>query len=309
MIKRRQAGQRLDRFGGLAARYALGILVIITLVLVVLNRAGGWTGASHPQLDDRLAPIQRVAAAPMAAARRLERWADNRRNLREENDRLRQENEELREWYALALSMRDKMERYEELLALNADPSAKVVTARVVQDTRGPFNHRRLLNAGRRDGVAEYQAVMGDRGLVGIVVRAGRRSSRVMLVSDPNSAIPVMVDRNNARAILDGDQSLDPALIFARTGLGLREGDRVVTSGDAGKLPRGLPVGVAYRDGLTWRVRLFADAGSVDYVRVVQFEQPVPPEEEDPDPPAEPEEGRDQALAANATGESDGDQQ
>lgn len=281
MVNRSGTGQRTDGVGGRLARYALGAALALALLLVVLNRAGEASGAGRSGVDDMLSSLQRIAGAPMAGVRGVGRWVERQVNLRRDNQRLREENENLRDWYVLAQTMRDKMERYEELLALNPDGDTRVITARAVQDTLGPFSHRRLINAGENDGVLPYQAVLGERGLVGITVDVGRRSARVMMVSDPNSAIPVMVDRNNARAILDGDQRLDPRLVFARAGLGLREGDRVITSGDAGKLPRGLPVGVAYRDGNIWRVRLFSERDAVDYVRVIRYDPIRAPEDDD----------------------------
>ncbi len=294
-----------DRFGSVAARYALGILLLVTLLLVLLNRGGGWLGAAQPQIDGVVAPVQRVLAAPFVAARGLTTWLDQQRDVRADNARLRQENQRLREWYDTKQAMEDKLRRYEELLNLNPEPGQDRFFARVVQDTRGPFGHRRLLHAGARHGVARYQAVMGDRGLIGVVGQVGRRTARVIMLTDPSSAIPVMVERTDARAILDGDQMDSPQLVFSRQRLGLREGDRIVTSGDAGLLPRGLAVGVAYRDDGDWRVRLYADLTAVDYVQVVRFAYPPAPEDEPVDAGPERRDGEgvdDSALAANAVG-------
>ena len=73
--------------------------------------------------------------------------------------------------------------------------------------------------------------------------------------------------------MLSGDGSGNPRLEYVRGEDSLREGDRILTSGDGGGIPRGLPVGVAARgiDG-TWRVKLFTDRGAIDYVRVLLFQ-------------------------------------
>ncbi len=261
-----------ERFGGTLAWYVLVALVVAGLVLLALNRGGAWRGVSSAPLDDVIAPAQRVANSPLDLARGGVRGLSRHWRVHAENRRLREENARLRRWYDLSLAMRDKMERYEALLALNPDPAADAVTARVVQELRGPFVHGRLINAGVRDGVAAGQAALADRGLVGRVVTVGRVSARILLLTDVNSRVPVMADRNDARAILAGDNGPRPRLEFRRASHGLREGDRIVTSGDAGRLPRGLPVGVAYIDQQgAWRVRLFADDAPLDYVRVIRF--------------------------------------
>ncbi len=273
------------RFGGAWAWYALVALTVAGLVLVALNRGGSFFGVGRGPLDDVLTPAQRVINAPGALVASIGRGFSDHFRIVEENRRLREENERLRRWYELALAMRDKMERYEALLTLNPDLAADSVTARVVQEQRGPFVQGRLINAGHEDGVAAGQAALADRGLVGRVVSAGRSSARVLLLTDVNSRIPVMGDRNNARAILVGDNSARPRLALQLASHGLREGDRIVTSGDAGRLPRGLSVGVAYIDARgVWRVRLFAQDSPLDYVRVVRFigdAAIAPPEAED----------------------------
>jgi rod shape-determining protein MreC len=94
----------------------------------------------------------------------------------------------------------------------------------------------------------------------------------VLLLTDIASRTPVMIDRTNARAILTGDGGPNPKLEYLRGVDPIKEGDRVVTSGDGGVVPRGLPVGAAVKglDG-RWRVVLFADDTAIDYVRILLF--------------------------------------
>ena len=257
--------------------------------------------AARAHTDDFVNPAQNVVAAPFAALRDIGRLGVDHLRVLDENRRLRDENARLRAWYQLALAMRDKMDRYEEILALNPDPTAEVVVARVVAEADGPFVKTRVLNAGVRDGVAENQAVLSEHGLVGRVVSVGDRSSRVLLLKDLNSRVPVLAERNDVRAILAGDNSERPQLRYLRAGHGLISGDRIVTSGDGGLLPRGLPVGEAFLDGQgQWRLRLYSDDGPVDYVRVVKFDFPRDPDAvaAEPDESGETEPAAPNALAA-----------
>lgn len=282
-----------------AALFALGLGAV---GLLIFAPGAAWVRHVRAYADDLLSPAQSVVAAPFAALRDMGRLAVDHLRVQEENQRLREENARLRAWYQLALAMRDKMDRYEDILALNPDPSAEVVVARVVAETDGPFVKTRVLNAGADDGVRAEQAVLSEHGLVGRVVSAGRASSRVLLLKDLNSRVPVMVERSDVRAILAGDNSERPQLRYLRQGHGLVSGDRIVTSGDGGLLPRGLPVGEAFADAEgQWRVRLYADDGPIDYVRVVKFDFPIRPE-------AAPAGGDEDAIAVNeaATGPEPG---
>ncbi len=92
-------------------------------------------------------------------------------------------------------------------------------------------------------------------------------------LTDVASQTPVLIARSDARAILKGDGSGNPRLEFVRGVGSIEAGDRILTSGDGGGFPRGLPIGVAAKgiDG-SWRVKLFSDRGAIDYVRVMLFQ-------------------------------------
>jgi rod shape-determining protein MreC len=189
-----------------------------------------------------------------------------------ENRRLRAELENMRQWRDVAIALRDTNERYRNLLGLKTDPPIPMVAARIVTDSRGPFANSRLANAGSEDGVKPGNPVMSENGLVGRVVGVTNGVSRVLVLTDVASRTPVMIDRTNARAILTGDGGPNPRLEYLRGQEPVKEGDRVLTSGDGGVFPRGLPVGYAVKglDG-RWRVVLASDRAPVDYVRILLF--------------------------------------
>jgi rod shape-determining protein MreC len=189
-----------------------------------------------------------------------------------ENRRLKTELKEMRQWRDVAIALRDTNERYRVLLGLKTDPPIPMVAARVVTDSRGPFANTRLANAGREKGVREGNPVMSENGLVGRVIGVSDGVSRILLLTDIASRTPVMIDRTNARAILTGDGGPNPRLDYLRGLEPVKEGDRILTSGDGGVIPRGLPVGFATK-GLDnrWRVVMSADRAPVDFVRILLF--------------------------------------
>lgn len=190
-----------------------------------------------------------------------------------ENRRLKAELKTMQQWRDVAIALRDTNERYRAVLGLKTDPPIPMVAARIVTDSRGPFANSRLANAGVEKGVRPGSPVMSENGLVGRIVGVGHGVSRVLLLTDVASRTPVLIDRTNARAILTGDGGPNPRLEYLRGQDPVREGDRVLTSGDGGVFPRGLPVGAAVKglDG-RWRLVLSSDRAAIDYVRILLFE-------------------------------------
>jgi rod shape-determining protein MreC len=102
------------------------------------------------------------------------------------------------------------------MLGLRTEPPVELRTARSISESRGPFARARLLDVGTNQGVSVGNPVINEHGLVGRVVGTSGGISRMLLVSDVSSRIPVLIDRTDARAILTGDGSGNPRLAFVR---------------------------------------------------------------------------------------------
>ncbi|WP_374452443.1 rod shape-determining protein MreC [Phenylobacterium sp.] len=259
------------------AGVALVVAMVVALVLLLSDRRETFQteayGASRKVGDAIAAPVTGVLATPGE-------WiGDGVDGVRgyffavSENRRLKEELREAREWQVAALALRDTNDRYKALLGLKTDPPIPMVAARTVSEARGPFSNTRLANAGKEKGIRPGNPVMSENGLVGRVIGVTDGASRILLLTDIASRTPVMIDRTNARAILAGDGGPNPRLEYLRGQDPVKQGDRIVTSGDGGVLPRGLPVGVAVKglDG-RWRAVLASDAAPVDFVQVMQFQ-------------------------------------
>ncbi len=120
----------------------------------------------------------------------------------------------------------------------------------VLNDLTGWFQTA-VINRGRRDGVIENAPVVSDEGVVGQILNVGENFARVMLVTDPASAVDVFVQRNRLRGIVVGKDLQSCALKYVRNDADIRLGDLLVTSGKDGVFPEGLKVGVVgatYKD-------------------------------------------------------------
>ena len=237
--------------------------------------------------NDAMTPLLASVDEPLRGFANMGPWWRRQFELAEENRALRLQIAELRAWRDVARSLRERNARYREALNLQGPAFGERITAWTVADQSTDFVRSRLIDAGARDGVEPGYPVVNLYGLVGRTVDVGRRSSRVILLTDFNSRIAVMADRSNARALLVGDNSDFPRLEYLGPEPDLQPGDRIVTSGDDNVMPRGLPVGEAVldREG-RWRAALYHRVAPIDLVWVWPFE-PAPDPDADPD--AEPD--------------------
>jgi len=192
-----------------------------------------------------LAPALALLSKPLRAMENVVIGFQDRSRAVEENKALREELYVLREDKQRAQIMEMKLARFEKILGANPgiDIPAKKIVARAVSEINGPFVRSALINVGTNKGIEKGHPVMTVHGLYGHVLRSGPYSARVLQLGDLNSRISVMSARSGARAILSGDNSDMPLLAFVEDRANWREGDQVLSSGDDGVLPQGLPIG------------------------------------------------------------------
>jgi rod shape-determining protein MreC len=254
-------------------RMSLTLLVVISASMIIVGKADQVAFQSlRNSVMDAAAPaldmLSRPAAALGAAADRVRGFVAVYRD----NQRLAEENERLLGWQQVALRLSAENAELRDLSKLVPEPAISFVTARVIADLGGAYARSVMVNAGRDNGVARGQAALTGEGLVGRVSEVGSRAARILLITDLNSRVPVVVDGTRQRAILAGDNSARPSLRYADTGGTIRIGDRIVTSGQGGVFPPGLPVGVVSSlDSEGARIEPYAALSRVDYLRLVDY--------------------------------------
>jgi rod shape-determining protein MreC len=258
---------------GLAQRFAFLGLVIAALTLMLIAKADvAMMERLRAQVTDSVAPIIDVMSRPVVMANEVIVRVGSLVTVYEENENLRRDKERLLHWQSVARMLEAENKALQAQLNYVPGPQASYVSARVIADTGGAFAHSLLLNIGHQPGVDKGQAVVTGDGLIGRVAGVGDRATRVLLISDLNSRIPVLIEATRTRAILAGNNSNRPRLIHLAPGATVSPGDRVVTSGHGGVFPVGLPVGrvdAVNEGGIS--VLPFVSRDRLEYVRVLDY--------------------------------------
>lgn len=223
------------------------------------------------QLVDRIVPTFDWAMVPVTKVAGMVEDFQSYSRIYEQNQDLRRELQQMKAWKEAALQLEQQNAKLLDLNKVRLDPKLTFVTGVVLADSGSPFRQSVLLNIGTRDGIVDGWAATDGLGLVGRISGVGRNTARVILLTDSNSRIPVVIQPSGQRAILSGDNSNLPPIEFLDSPELVRPGDRVVSSGDGGVFPAGILVGqVAQGTDRRLRVRLSADYERLDFLRVLR---------------------------------------
>ena len=267
-----------DRYSTALGRLMLGALVVMLLGLFLLWRIDSpRVERLRMEITDRVIPNFATITAPVTSAVNILRSARSYTRIYQQNQELRRELQQMKAWKEAALQREQENARLLDLNNVRLDPKFTKITGVVLADSGSPFRQTVLLNVGRRDGIVDGWAAIDGIGLVGRIAGVGKRTSRVILLTDTSSRIAVSIESNGQRAMIVGDNTSRPPLEFLEDPETVRPGDRVVTSGDAGVFPSGLLVGqVTQTQSGRLRVRLAADMQRLEFLRVVRHQPREP---------------------------------
>jgi len=256
-----------------AQRIVVPVLVLMSAIMIILGKIDQVAFESiRISVTDGAEPVLDVASRPLLAIEDLSHRAMAMIDTYQDNVRLAEENRRLLRWQQTALALAAENAQLRDLLKLPPESAVSYVTARVIASSGGAYLRNLMVNAGGENGVARGQAVITGEGLVGRIYEVGSRAARILLITDLNSRVPVIVDRSRQRAILAGDNSEHLSLWYLDPAEAVRTGDRIVTSGEGGVFPPGLPVGVvdAVERGSP-RVEPYVRLSQIEYVRIVDY--------------------------------------
>lgn len=250
---------------------ASGFFIFIAFSLLVASAINPRAAEGlRTDVTDALAPVLDVVASPLHRAAFFARTVSGLAEIQAENARLAEENARLREWYQTALLLEAENKSLHELLNVKVEQKNAAITVRILSDSSSTFVRSALVAVGAIDGARKGQVVVSGEGLVGRIVEAGERVSRVLLISDINSRVPVLIEDSRQHAIFAGNNGQEGSLLHLPSDREVEIGARVVTSGQGGIFPAGLPVGVVSRvENGHVEVQPFADFSRMFYVRII----------------------------------------
>ncbi len=257
-------------------RFVLPVLVFLCIALLLLSRLNHSSLAqARWRIAEWMSPVLQAATVPMEPVRNVGRQIAEQVDMTEELRRLRAENQKLSNWEWRARELERKLADLEALNKTVREPKIDFVTTRVIADSSGAFVRSVMIDSGTLQNVRTGHPVINGDGLVGRVVETGTSSSRVLLPTDLNSRIPVVVGPKNVRALLVGDNGAEPRLQFLPPDAEIKPGDDVATSGTGGIFPRGLRVGSVNGDMASPRVKLRARMEELEYLSVLFYDNPA----------------------------------
>ncbi len=257
-------------------RILVGFLVVLLFATFLLWRIDSpRVERFRARLVDRVMPSFDWALVPVTRLVGMAEGFQSYSRIYEQNQELRRELRQMKAWKEAALQLEQENAKLLDLNNVRLDPRLSYVTGVVLADSGSPFRQSVILNIGARDGILDGWAATDGLGLVGRIAGVGERTSRVLLLTDSNSRIPVTIQPSGQTALLSGDNSAVPLLEFIESPDKVRAGDRVVSSGDGGVFPPGLLVGhVVQGPDRRFRVRLAADYGRLEFLRVLRSHTP-----------------------------------
>lgn len=232
----------IGRGPSLVARFLL--FAAISIALMVADHRNNYLDQVRNTLSAGVYPLQWLVDAPFRASRWMNESVTDRDQLRAENTRL-------------ATALRDaqvKLQKFEALTTENQrlrelgdaadDVASRRLIAQIMRVDLDPLRHRVLLNKGQSDGVFKGQPILDAHGVFGQITQVGRHTSEALMISDPEHAIPVRVNRSGLRTIASGTGNLNKLELPFLTGeADIKVGDLLIASGLGGVFPAGYPVG------------------------------------------------------------------
>lgn len=273
MKRRKVLFIQLSNIRLLAKKFAIVILFLSAFIFMLINKTDTIIiEKTSSMATDVVSPMIDVLVIPARAMASVYDYFRELKQVHKDNQKLREENRRLVMLSSRARALEIENKLLGRLLNYTPPPEASYVTARVIAEEGDAFSHSVIAYTGMSDKVKKGQVVLSDNGVIGRIEQVGKMYSKIILITDINSKIPVMVERTRVRGILAGDNTSVPKMVFIPLEAELTVGDRVVTSGVAGVFPPGLPIGkISSVEKNNVKIKTLGNLDRLEYVRIVDY--------------------------------------
>ncbi len=260
-------------FGQLFKKIELVFFVVLSIVFLITSKVSkDFSSSVSFAFVNVSLPIVKTAAFPFNTAINLLINFEELIDARKENEALKAENAKLRALEIKALNFNNENQELKNLLKFVIPRSTNYTVAKISGRSHGLFNQNLFLNAGLNKKVKEGGIVTGAVGMIGRVVEVSDDKSRLMLVTDPNSRVPVIASRSRARGVLIGMNNNLMEILYLSKNHQIRVGDMIFTSGDGDTMPAGILIGVVRKVDKSYvGVEMIEDINNADIVTVMNY--------------------------------------
>jgi len=222
--------------------------ILLAIVLMLMDQHGHYVPRMRSAMELAFEPVFHVASWPAKALQSLDRHTRSRRELRAENKLLRQRFLRISGSVQTQAALQQENQRLRDLLEATQGRAWNFQIAEMNRVDLDPFSHKVWIDRGIESGVVIGQAVVDGLGIVGQVEDVHKHFSTVRLISDPDHAIPVQINRTGLRTVAYGNGTTSHLLMpNVPLQADVSPGDMIVTSGLGDRFPPGFPVGEVER--------------------------------------------------------------
>tara|TARA_B100001250_G_scaffold398650_1_gene407149 strand:- start:1530 stop:2387 length:858 start_codon:yes stop_codon:yes gene_type:complete len=260
---------------GAKQKFSLFVLILLSIFIFSLDNADlKPVKVLRSLINDGVYRISAISSSPIKFSGSTKDFFVNHIFVYKENERLKTELDELKSKNYETLYLKTENDRLQNVLKLEKESPYKVVNAKVILDKNSPYLNSIIVNKGGNSGIKLGMPVLNQGFLVGRIVEVNFTSSRILLLNDLNSRIPVVISPEGYQAILTGSSKTKPVLQYLPENFKLGDKENLIfTSGKDGVLFPGIAVGKAIFEDDSVLVKLFSDPDQINFVSIALEQQ------------------------------------
>ena len=254
---------------GTQQRFSLFVLVVFSVILIYLETIDAKPlNGIRSLVKDVIYRGAAVSSYPSKIFSTSYSFFENHINLYGNYNELIKENEELKDNISKSDFLELENSQLRKLIEEQIESPSNFVSARIMLDKQSPYLNSFVINVGSNKGIKNGMAALDGKKFVGRIVDVNFFSSRVLLVSDLNSKIPILSEPSANHAILSGHGTSEPTLEYLPENHNIQDGDKIYTSGKEGIFTPGIPIGEAKIVKNKIKVLLFSDLRQITFINI-----------------------------------------
>ena len=254
---------------GTKQKFSLFALVVLSIILISIETIDAKPfDYFRSFIKDTIYRGSLVVSTPFKVFDNFTDYINKHLNLYSNYNELKKENYELKNNISESDFLEFENAQLRKLIEEQVSSSSDLLSARVMIDKQTPYLNSFIINIGSNKNIKNGMAVLDGKNFVGRIVDVNFFSSRVLLVSDLNSKIPVIIEPSGHHAILSGHGTNKPILEYLPENYTIQDGDKVYTSGKEGIFSPGIPIGEIKIEKEVVKTSLFSDLSQITFVNI-----------------------------------------